>query len=126
MAETKALRNTRIYNLILNGTPIKDVASEFGISANRVRQIVDIMDKRYDQGENDLYQVILQAGRNLHINANCIDMTYKRLNRYGVKTIDDLMRIDISDYKDQWFVGNVQVEIISLAREIAAEGLNDE
>ena len=119
MADSTILRNQRIYNLAKSGEPVRDIAKEYGISRHRVYQILEKLDNQYIQGDDSLYTLILKAGRSQYISPNVINLTFSRLKRNGIETVDDLIGLDIETYADKWFVGDIQKEIVSTAKMMA-------
>lgn len=113
------LRNHNIYRLVSEGVPISKVSKQFNISSNRVRQIINKLDTKCKNQDNKLYKIIELSGNDLYVKPNVIEMTFQRINRYGVHDINDLLALDISDYQDQWYVGPVQLSIIVNAQKLA-------
>lgn len=58
MAEVKTERNQAVYQAVMNGKKIKDVAEEFGISSNLVQSIYKKQAKKEERRKNPLYQLI--------------------------------------------------------------------
>lgn len=119
MSDSTILRNQRIYNLAKSGTPVRDIAEEYGISRHRVYQIIEKLDNQYVQGDDSLYILVMKAGRSKYISPNVINLTFSRLKRNGIETVEDLLELDIETYADKWFVGDIQKEIVSTAKMMA-------
>lgn len=119
MEESTILRNQRIYNLAMSGMSATDISKMYGISRQRVYQIIEKFDKHYILSDDSLYVVIMKAGSSLHISSNVINMTFSRLKRYGVTSVQDLIELDVEAYAEKWFVGDIQREILYMAIEMA-------
>ena len=58
MAEVKSERNQAVYQAVMSGKKIKDVAAEFGISSNLVGSIYKKQAKKEERRKHPLYQLI--------------------------------------------------------------------
>lgn len=58
MAEVKKERNEAVYQAVMSGRKIKDIAEEFGISSNLVGSIYKKQAKKEERRKNLLYQLI--------------------------------------------------------------------
>ncbi len=94
---------------------MSEIAERNNISNNRVRQIINNVRKQYEKGDDELYSLILRSGNDLEYKLNTINMTYENLKRSNVKTIGDLLEIDLYIYQNTWFVGKAQLSIIENA-----------
>jgi len=58
MAEVKKERNEAVYQAVMSGRKIKDIAEEFGISSSLVGSIYKKQAKKEERRKNSLYQLI--------------------------------------------------------------------
>ena len=58
MADVKTERNQAVYQAVMNGKTIKDIAEEFGINSSSVRSIYRKQLQKEERRKNPLYQLI--------------------------------------------------------------------
>ena len=90
MAEVKTERNQAIYQAVMSGKKIKDVAEEIGISSNLVGSIYKKQAKKEEKRKNPLYQLLEEHCDDEKL---CTGI-FTVLTRLNATTEEEFMKLD--------------------------------
>lgn len=110
-----------IFEKRKSGMSYKSIAREFGMSASRVMQIVNMLNRKANMKADPLMALLLDAAETVGSGDMVAMRAYNILVRYGYADVGRVAELDVSEVIGWRNVGFAVEDVIATAHDMAKE-----